>query len=64
MKLYDHIDTARKIEGQPDGAIQEHAAGAPAEDKAQFALGLAKHLSESKPKPDAAVQLAAMPVSN
>lgn len=60
MKLYEHIDLARKYSGP--NSVNESAEKKA--DTVAVALSVAKHLSESKPGESKPVQLAGMPVSN
>ena len=61
MKLYDHIDTAKKFAAQ-GGSIQESACAA--DSKTKFALDVNKHLAESKPEEAKPVQLGSQPIAN
>lgn len=62
MKLYDHIELAGKY-GDGKGLIAESDLPK-APDKAAFALGVAKRLSEAKQPETKPSQLATFPVAN
>lgn len=61
MNLYDHIATAKSLEGDTRCAIQESQT---APNNPQQALDVLRHLQESRPPEDKPTQLSSLPIPN
>ncbi len=61
MKLYDHIELAKKF-GDGKGIVNESVTDKP--DQVAFGLSVAKRLTEAKVEEAKPIQLSAYPVPN